>query len=70
MACVLDTDNKVGSHCGLSVVGIALTFTRWGNPLPYAWTVLFQGLPPRRHNRGHLRRLFWMERWGTVISWN
>ena len=24
MACVLDTDNKVGSHCGFSVVGIAL----------------------------------------------
>jgi hypothetical protein len=26
-----------------------LTFTRWGNPLPNAWTVLFQRLPPRRH---------------------
>ena len=38
MACVLDTDNKVGSHCGLSVVGKAFDVH------PYAWTTLFQRL--------------------------
>ena len=52
MACVLDTDNKVGSHCGLSVVGKAFDVH------PYAWTVLFQTAASKKTYRGHLQRFF------------
>ena len=42
MACVLDTDNKVGSHCGLSVVGKALDVHPYAldDPVP---TAAFRG---------------------------
>jgi hypothetical protein len=60
MACVLDTDNKVGSHCGLSVVGKAFDVH------PYAWTVLFQRLPPRRHKE--LAAVLLNGAVGTVIA--
>jgi hypothetical protein len=59
MACVVDTDNKVGSLFPTAVPkGSAkpLLFTRWDNPLLDAWTAPCQRLPPKKAHRGRLRR--------------
>jgi hypothetical protein len=44
------TPIKKSAHTAVSLWSAKpLTFTRWNNPLLYAWSVLCQQLPPRRH---------------------
>jgi hypothetical protein len=43
-------NNKGSAHTAVSLGSAKpLTFTGWNDPLLYAWTVLCQRLPPRRH---------------------